>query len=39
MVDKVNFDYLEKSKEYQKMPYVENDSNFGKKLKITSLKV
>ena len=31
MVDKVNFDYLEKSKEYQKMLHVENDSNSGKK--------
>ena len=34
MVDRVNFEYLGKSIEYQKMLHVENDSNIGKKFKL-----
>ena len=34
MVDRVNFEYLGKSREYQKMLHVENNSNIGKKFKL-----
>ena len=33
MVDELNFEYLGKSKENQKMLHVENDSSIGEKLK------
>ena len=33
MVDRVNFEYLGKSREYQKMLHVENDTNIGEKFK------
>ena len=34
MVDRVNFKYLGKSREYQKMLHVENNSNIGKNFKL-----